>query len=545
MSSLGLEPRLPPAAPLVAHLVDVPPGEIMDGLPPPEWRDRFCVLEDASTETVHVLSVPDALGSLAMFDLRRRLAEKGYATPVFLRATPEIVKLVRDRRSDGDHSARLASHDATDIERFAHGLIDAALAARASDIHIETRSEQAEVFFRIDGLRRLHCNISIDSARGLGIVLYSVHADAGSKDVLWDPQQVMDGVIEHRSPTGASIQLRFSSAPIFPTGNFHIVIRLLRMDASQVLLSDLGYTAEQLTHLETFVASLSGMVLLCGPTNSGKSTSMQALMRTLHMRHGTAVKIITVEDPVEYLVPGACQISISRRRRPGAGETGGSAFTTFLRGTLRQDPDVVMIGEIRDHDSASVAKDLVLAGRKLLTTLHTYSATWAFVRLRELGLPIELLTMPGFVSGIVYQRLVPTVCPDCSLPAFSPGGDPSPDLPPGLQDRLVTVCDPALHHVRLRGSGCPSCGGTGVGGRTLCAEFVLCHPEFLTLIARQDYHAAERHWHQHGGIPVDDLGVTALGHGISKMRQGLIDPRDLESNVGLLSSLPGMGEALA
>lgn len=539
MSSSAPEMRKPPegpgsrpAAAVISRLGDVPDGVPADDMVPEDWRDRFVALRDDATGSVHVLTVPEAMGSVAMFELRRRLGERGIANPAFLRTTAEIVKVVREhRRAAGPSNLGVA--DATGIERFARELVDEALRSRASDIHVETRSTHAEVFFRIDGLRRRHSNISMESARGFGVVLYSVHADASSKDVVWDPQQVMDGVIEHQGPGGETVQLRFSSAPIFPSGNFHIVIRLLRMDVSQLTLDELGYTAGQLELLETFIASLSGMVLLCGPTNSGKSTTLQALMRRLHAHHGEAVKMITVEDPVEYLVPGACQVSLSRRRRSQNDERTGSAFTTYLRGALRQDPDVVMIGEIRDHDSAAVAKDFVLTGRKLLTTLHTYSAIWAFVRLRELGLPSELLTMPGFVSGIVYQRLVPTVCDRCAVPLTGPDA-----LPPGLYARIEGLGLDDMSRIRLRGPGCPACGGSGVGGRTLCAEFVAGDPALLDLLSRDRHHEAERHWLARGGVSVGGLGVTALAHGADKMCSGQVDPRDLEGSVGLLSTLP-------
>ena len=346
----------------------------------------------------------------------------------------------------------------------------------------------------------------------------------------------MDGAIEHRTSDGLHMQLRFSSAPIFPSGNFHIVVRLLTMSATDRQLSDLGYTPGQLETLEAITSDLSGMVLLCGPTNSGKSTTLQALMKRIHSRMGESIKMISVEDPVEYVIPGACQIGVSRRRKTLVDERTGSAFTTFLRGTLRQDPDVVMVGEIRDLDSAAVVKDLVLAGRKLLTTLHTYSATWAFVRLRELGVPMELLTMPGFVSGVVYQRLVPVLCPQCAVSLY--GEHARQRLSPATLVRALSVCDTRKHPARVRGTGCPHCGHTGIAGRTLCAEFVIPDRHMLGLIAQQRLLEAEQYWMDRKHLDVDGLGVTALAHGIQKLRQGLVDPADLESNVGLIQPVP-------
>ncbi|WP_051303327.1 GspE/PulE family protein [Comamonas composti] len=520
---------------VIQHLSDVPRGQLhQEGLPP-EWRERFAVLLDSSHALAHVLTCETAMGTAAMYELRRRLlALPGLANVRFMRASREIIKLTH-QRAEPATTTGFDQHDATSTEQFAHDLIEQALMRSASDIHIETRTDHAAVYLRINGRRQLLSNIAFESARALGVVLYSVHADASSKDVTWDPQQVMDGAIEHRTTHGLHVQLRFSSAPIFPSGNFHIVVRLLMMSTTDRQIDDLGYTPEQMATLEAITSDLSGMVVLCGPTNSGKSTTLQALMKRMHSRLGETIKMITVEDPVEYVIPGACQIGISRKRKTSVDERTGSAFTTFLRGTLRQDPDVVMVGEIRDLDSAAVVKDLVLAGRKLLTTLHTYSATWAFVRLRELGVPPELLTMPGFISGIVYQRLVPVLCPHCSLPLHSPQGQAR--LPEGTLTRALAVCHEGEHPARVRGPGCAECGHSGISGRTLCAEMVIPDRHMLGLIAQQRFLEAEQYWHERGHLDVDGLGVDALAHGIQKLRAGWVDPQDLESNVGLLRPL--------
>lgn len=212
-------------------------------------------------------------------------------------------------------------------------------------------------------------------------------------------------------------------------------------------------------------------------------------MRTVFSRRGSSIKVITVEDPVEYVIPGACQIGVSKKR--GASNADAAPFATFLKGTLRQDPDVVMVGEIRDSDSASVVKDLVLAGRKLLTTLHAYSALWAFLELKEIGVPRSLLTMPGFISGIVYQRLVPVLCQHCSLPITSP--DAKGRIPADVFNR-THVADLGAHNVRVRGDGCDHCKHTGISGRTLVAEFVVPDQKLLKLIADEDNIAAYEYW---------------------------------------------------
>jgi len=492
-----------------------------------EWREHFAVLRSG---TAHYLVVASsAFGSAQMFELRRRMNAAGLEKIQILNTSQDVVELMYEEAGAGKATR---DGERTDVESLAAEIISAAAAQGASDIHIETRDHRANVFFRVNGTRRFYRDLTAGNAHSLGVVLYSVHADAGSKEVSWDPNQVMDGALEWVTSDGATYQLRFSSAPIYPTGGFHIVIRLLAMEAKGLSLDALGYSKEQLSMLDIMSSGSSGMLILCGPTNSGKSTTLQALMGRIYDRRGDTIKMISVEDPVEYIIPGACQISVARKRKTLIDHNSGSAFTTFLRGTLRQDPDLVMVGEIRDHDSASVVKDLVLAGRKLLATLHTYSALWSYVRLREIGVPWEVLTMPGFVAGIVYQRLVPLLCQDCAVPLVGGG---SARIPRETLYRVQQVSDLATDKVKVKGDGCPKCAHTGLIGRTVCAEFVLPDRVLLRHMSEGNFLEAERYWRK-SGVGAIDGGVTALAHGIYKMRQGLVSPMDIEDQIGLLTS---------
>lgn len=492
-----------------------------------EWRETFAVLRSADIHYLVVASV--SFGSAQMFELRRRMQAAALGNVRILHTTQDVVQLMYQ---EAGSESRSQDGELTDIESLAAEIISAAADQGASDIHIESRDRRANVFFRINGTRRFHRDLTAANAHSLGVVLYSVHADAGSKEVSWDPNQVMDGALEWVTSSGAIYQLRFSSAPIYPTGGFHIVIRLLSMEAKGMNIDALGYSAEQKSMLDIMTSGSSGMVILCGPTNSGKSTTLQALMARIYDRRGDTIKMITVEDPVEYVIPGACQISVARKRKTLVDHSTGSAFTTFLRGTLRQDPDVVMVGEIRDHDSASVVKDLVLAGRKLLATLHTYSALGAYVRLREIGVPWEVLTMPGFVAGIVYQRLVPLLCQECAIPLVGGG---TARIPREALFRVQQVSDLTADNVRVKGDGCPACNHTGYGGRTVCAEFVLPDRVLLRYLSEGKFLEAEHFWRQ-SGVGAIDGGVTALAHGIHKMRQGLVSPMDIEDQIGLLTA---------
>ncbi|MBI1891894.1 MAG: Flp pilus assembly complex ATPase component TadA [Burkholderiales bacterium] len=524
--------NMPPKS-VIDSYRDIPQGILLsrvDGEFPmsDEWRQMFAVLRSVD---IHYLVVATTFfGSAHMFELRRRMQEAGLDNIQILHTTPDVVQLLYHEAANNNRNSKDGEY--TDIEALAAEIISAAAAQGASDIHIESRDHRANVFFRVNGTRRFHRDLTAANAHSLGVVLYSVHADAGSKEVSWDPNQVMDGALEWVTVTGATYQLRFSSAPIYPTGGFHIVIRLLSMEATGLDIDKLGYSSEQKSMLDIMSSGSSGMVILCGPTNSGKSTTLQALMGRIYQRRGDTIKMITVEDPVEYVIPGACQISVARKRKTLVDHNTGSAFTTFLRGTLRQDPDVVMVGEIRDHDSASVVKDLVLAGRKLLATLHTYSALGAYIRLREIGVPWEVLTMPGFVAGVVYQRLVPLICPECSIPLVGGG---AARIPRETLFRVQQVSDLTSDNVRVKGDGCPHCSHTGYSGRTVCAEFVLPDRILLRHLTENNFLEAERYWRK-SGVGAIDGGVTALAHGIHKMRHGLVSPMDIEDQIGLLTA---------
>jgi type II secretory ATPase GspE/PulE/Tfp pilus assembly ATPase PilB-like protein len=273
-------------------------------------------------------------------------------------------------------------------------------------------------------------------------------------------------------------------------------------------------------------------VLLAGPTNSGKSTSLQSFIERIVEHRGRNIKVITVERPVEYLIPHACQMGVPDARRDLMNRHNGSVFTTLVAATLRQDPDVVMVGEVNDTDSAQNIKQLVLSGRKTLSTLHVYDALSVFTRLRELGVPSSVLLMKGFISGVVFQRLVPQLCSHCSEPLL--GAFQAGRVRLGTYERVRACADLSLHHVRVRGAGCDACDHLSIMGRTVCAEVLLPDETLLEHLAKGQLAAARAHWQEQRRCRIQGLGVSALSHAIAKMRLGLLDPRDIERSMGPL-----------
>lgn len=446
-----------------------------------------------------------------------------------LRATIDVVRSLHGIHSDVEE----VDENDSDVEALAWNIVDSAYEKGASDIHIETRSNYADVLLRINGVRVHDQTLSIDRAFSVIQSLYNFYADAQNKDMMWSADAVKDAVIDRRTRSGANLQIRFHSAPIAPAGNVHVVCRLLSMDSSRALsLDELRYLPAQQAAIERMLLGARGLVLLVGPTNSGKTTTIQALIRRIQEYRGPTIKISTVEDPVEYIIPGACQMGVPRGRKSLEGQD-GSIMAELLRATLRQDPDVVMLGEIRDEESAKTAQNLSLSGRKILATLHAFEGMAAFYRLREIGIPESVLFMPGFLSGIIFQRLVPTVCPHCAVP-FAEGRDM---LDEALIARLESCLDLQNANVRLRSpDGCDNCRRTGIGGRTLCAEVIEPDEHMLSLLVAGRFQEARAYWLAQPALHVPGVGLpTALAHGVYLIAAGQVDPRDVEAQVDLLS----------
>jgi len=503
-----------------------------------EWRHMFCVMRKDDGSYVLLVEM-EASGRAVLRQIESRLVSVGFAIADTLRVTAEVIEKIHASNAGtgrGPSGLKPAVESDTVVEKQVRQLANDAVAAGASDIHIESRVTHADIFLRIHGQRVLLNTISYEQARSMCSVMATVMADASSKPTSWDMDSVIDTAFEHKTPEGLKVQLRFSSAPIHPAGNFQAVLRVLIMDPKRSKkLEDLGYYDEQIEAINRMLIGSTGMVLVTGPTNSGKSTAMQALIGQIYARRGLGIKVITVEDPVEYIIPHATQMGVPRTKTSVKAENDSSVFTTYLRGTLRQDPDVVMVGEIRDIDGAEVTRDLVLAGRKVATTLHTYSALWTFTRLHMLKVPMELLTMPGFISGIIYQRLLPRLCVKCSIPLMEGGLD---RIEPDVYERLKKVVYVDEHNIRVRGLGCSHCNNTGVTGMVPIVELLTPDAELLRLMANHDTPGVYRYWAKHGGVPVPEGpgGVSVLAHALARMCKGEVAPNDIESYVTALDS---------
>jgi type II secretory ATPase GspE/PulE/Tfp pilus assembly ATPase PilB-like protein len=279
-----------------------------------------------------------------------------------------------------------------------------------------------------------------------------------------------------------------------------------------------------------------GVIIVAGETGSGKSTTLANAIRGVirdNSRNGVPeISVYTLEEPVETLIPGADQVPVS----------GKGAMAKAMRNVLRLDPDVIMVGEVRDQETAELMATAVQSGHKVLTTVHTSSALEVPGRLigQQLRLPLDLIASPNFIAGLIFQRLLPVLCEHCKRPLQATDLAHSGNLRDReLHERLKRVGAHKDNTLFTRGAGCPRCDNTGYKGRTVCAEVVLPDNTMLKHWAHGNLFDAIEYWRsirESNNNPHSSQGRTALEHALSKMMAGKICPHDVEHGFGNLDA---------
>ncbi|MCL2878837.1 MAG: GspE/PulE family protein [Treponema sp.] len=301
-----------------------------------------------------------------------------------------------------------------------------ALAARASDIHIESGPVDSSIRYRVDGLLETAKTITRERAASVSARLRIL----ANLNVL-ENRRPQDGHMDIKTDD-YSLDVRISIVPTI--WGESVVLRLLNRSDTPLGLDSLGFSERHLVHLQDLLITSSGLVLVTGPTGSGKTTTLAAILKELRIRNS---KIISIEDPVEYRIDGITQIQVH--------EELDLTFESVLRRIFRQDPDIIMIGEIRDIETAELAIRAALTGHLVFATLHTNNAVEAIYRLQNMGIP-------GFMAAsvlkmIITQRLIRKICPRCN------------------------------------NAGCPHCANTGYCGRTVIAEIISIDKTLQSIIA--------------------------------------------------------------
>ncbi|GAA4343920.1 type II secretion system ATPase GspE [Pigmentiphaga soli] len=387
-------------------------------------------------------------------------ADTGDAAAVVGAAENEI-DLARLMQDIPEVEDLLETQDDAPVIRMINALFTQAARDGASDIHIEPFETHSVVRYRVDGTLR----DVVSPRKALHAALISRIKIMANLDIS-----------EKRLPQDGRIALRVGGRPIdvrvstLPTGHGErAVLRLLDKEAGRLELGRLGMDPTLLAELDRLIRQPHGIVLVTGPTGSGKTTTLYAALGRLD---ASTTNILTVEDPIEYDLPGISQTQVNAKIN--------MSFALALRAILRQDPDVIMIGEIRDLETAQIAVQASLTGHLVLATLHTNDSVSAVTRLTDMG--VEPFLLSSSLLGVVAQRLVRRLCPDCKRPETEPDG------------RVV-----------YRPVGCPSCSHTGYAGRTGIHELYVIDDTQRRLI--------------HEGVGEQALREAAAAAGMRTMRE--------------------------
>ncbi|MFN3603337.1 MAG: type II secretion system ATPase GspE [Leptonema sp. (in: bacteria)] len=404
----------------------------------------------------------------------------------------EVVDKIEDEYSEFSNlEDTLDLANEAPIIRMVNAILSQAVQERASDIHIEPYEKNFIVRFRIDGI--LHRRLNPPKIAHAGVVSrIKIMANMN----IAENRLPQDGRIKIKL-SGKDIDIRVSTLPT--RYGEKVVMRLLNKSDIEFNLFNLGLYEDILQEIQKMIFQTNGIILVTGPTGSGKSTTLYSILKELNKE---SVNIMTAEDPVEYELEGISQTQVHEKI--------GLTFASILRTMLRQDPDIIMVGEIRDQETAKIAIQAALTGHLVLSTLHTNDAPSAVTRLIDMGIDPYLIT--STVRGVIAQRLVRVICENCKT-AYSPSVDVLEDLQLNLSQ---------LKNKKLfRGEGCQDCVYTGYKGRTGIYEFM----KLTTPIQRAVLKGADSETLKE--IALKEGMITLLEYGKRKIIDGITTPEEV------------------
>jgi type II secretory ATPase GspE/PulE/Tfp pilus assembly ATPase PilB-like protein len=425
-----------------------------------------------------------------------------------------ISKLLEDARTQGAQTAgegQPSHEELSQARQRLRTIIAAALERRVSDVHFEIRQRETILKFRRFGMLEEYERWPSTQARAIAAAAFNFDTD--QSDGHLQPTRPQDASMSIDVSVGGqtrTVRMRVGTGPVSQAGGggtldhlpFDMVLRILQQgsDEKPVTLGDLGYTQSQRQLIERSVTRPHGMILVCGPTGSGKSTTLAACIATVEPHR----KIFTVEDPVEKLLPNASQMPVEDSKQE-------TTFAGLVKATMRLDPDVLMVGEVRDEETAENMVRAAITGHLVLSTLHVSGVTKVVPRLQNLRVSREILANPDVLELLIYQRLVPLLCTYCRLPieveAYAD------------QRRIRDLLEIAgsSEGVYMRNpKGCAHCDRRGVAGRSVVAEVLPIDDRGREFIQKGDMLSWERDligrgWH------------TIADHALMLVRQGRVD----------------------
>ena len=437
-------------------------------LVPAELALRYQALPLTETPTSLRVAVADPFNVVAAEDIRmvtsrevelvfsspsqiRRFVEEYYTRRMLADTTENDVQVLDEIENEIGDLERMAK-EAT-VVKLVNLILRQAVQERASDVHVEPFERGMQVRYRIDGI--LHQVPS--PPQRLQAAIISRLKIMANLDIA-ERRKPQDGRIKTRI-SGREVDIRVSTVPTLYGES--VVLRLLDRSAMDYTLADIGMLPETHDRVQQLIRLPHGMILATGPTGSGKTTTLYASLRAVF---SSEKKILTIEDPIEYQLHGVNQIQV----HPQIGLT----FATGLRSIVRQDPDIIMVGEIRDAETAEIAIHSALTGHLVFSTLHTNDAASAVTRLLEMGIAAYLVA--SSVEAVVAQRLVRTICPHCK--------EPRGDMETMLRKLPENGFSLAANEVLYTGRGCDYCKYTGYRGRTGIYELLLVDSTIRPLV---------------------------------------------------------------
>lgn len=431
--------------------------------------EKYCLIPISREDNVITVAMSDPLNVFAIDDIKmstglevkpviatateiKDAIAKYYTSSATNKATQEILKEVEKLSEQFEEDQRIAFEvENSPAVKLVNSILDQAIRDRASDIHIEPFETFVKVRFRIDGE-----------------LVENMRADIKALSALVTRIKIMSqmNIAEKRIPQDGRIGYSFNNKPydlrvsVLPTVfGEKVVIRITEKKTTIVSKANLGFQPDDMKKFESLLKNPHGIILVTGPTGSGKSTTLYTALRELNKPN---VNIITVEDPVENIVEGINQVNVNAKA--------GLTFASALRAILRQDPDIIMIGEIRDNETVEIAVKAAITGHLVLSTLHTNDAPSTINRLVDMG--VEPFMLSSSIVGIIAQRLVKKICPNCKY-EYKPSDDELRLL--GMEGKDIKL---------YKGKGCNECNN-GYKGRIGLYEILVVNKEIREAISKK------------------------------------------------------------
>lgn len=520
---------------------ELPPGKIIsavgDELQISEKARKELIIWDVSKgdkKLVWILSVRTAFQNNNFLQTIKNAESAGYRIIQKCIIEPNVLNALYDRRTSADNQ-KATSDDSIVVGVFEIILQDA-LVENVSDIHIEVRNNGGIVRMRKNG-EMMEYNpqnrLTYNDAYNLCSVIYNVLAS--TKSVSFDPRDCQQAAVNYAIKE-QELKLRYQSVPAYPDG-FDVILRVLPVGRSEdfVPLQKLGYTEQQVEELVNISARPVGSLIIAGVTGSGKSTTLKNLLMYINASSGYKMKIYSIEDPPEYNIAKITQIPVVIGK--DFDPTKMSPFEKPIKACMRGDPDIIMIGEVRDKITGDLTKKAVQSGHQVLTTVHATSALGIIERFQDFGLSRSVLGSPDFLTGLLYQKLMPLVCEHCAIDfhkLINSEDATKSDLE--IYSRIGGIVGSDLKKYKLNKrseNGCSHCKGMGVKGRSVCAEVIMLDLDMIQLIGAGETIKLMQHWRNlsdNDPFSLNMRGKTCMEHGFQKMLAGLVCPYDLESS---------------